>query len=207
MKEQEPITYNEVIERLKNIPLEQYTKQDIFDRYVAYGADYELAQPKVQKLFIKYGMIEELVTVVRSIITDKKVIDSILVGNIYVPMGEFAGIRGTLESTEIIEDQELPKGFNWLCLNFRAEQFWNRDTNSWDNFQDGISHTKYRDMYYEKKQKQYKEEIDQNIGKELMLIVNCEKCDKQYEHLYCILKNEVYFKWATTRYNSSWILI
>ena len=29
------ITYEEVEERLKNVPLEQYTSEDIFQRYIA----------------------------------------------------------------------------------------------------------------------------------------------------------------------------
>ena len=190
MKEEETITFEQVEERLKNKKMEDYTYDDVFDRYVAYGEDYELAQPKVQKLFIKYGMIEDLVLAIESIITDKEVIEGILAGNIYVTIKEYAGIRGILESTEIVEDQELPPDASWLYLNFRAEQFWNRDTNSWENFKDGISHTKYRYMYYESQRKQYKEEIDKNIGQDLIAIVRSEKCNKQYDHLCCILKNE-----------------
>ena len=148
------ITFEQVEERLKNKQFKDYTYADIFDRYVGYGEEHELAQVEVQRLFIKHGMIEELLFVApRNIITDKEVIEGILSSNIYAPMGEYGTIRGTLESTEIIEDQELPQGASWLYLNFKAEQFWNRDNKSWDNFQDGISHTKYRYMYYEDQEK------------------------------------------------------
>lgn len=191
MKEDETITYAEVTERLKNKELEEYTYDDVFDRYVGYGAEHELAQVEVQRLFIKHRMIEELLFVVpRNIITDKEVIEGILSSNIYAPMGEYGAIRGTLESTEIVTDKELPQGASWLYLNFRAEQFWNRDNKSWENFKDGISHTKYRYMYYESQQKQNKEEIDKNIGQDLIVIVRSEKCNEQYDHLCCILKNE-----------------
>lgn len=190
MREEETITFEQVEERLKNKQFKDYTYDDIFDRYVGYGEDYELAQVEVQRLFIRHKMIEEFLFVApRNIITDKEVIEGILLSDIYAPMGEYRAIRGTLESTEIIEDQELPQGASWLYLNFRAEQFWNRDNKSWDNFQDGISHNKYRYIYYEDQEKQNKEEIDQNVGQELAVVVKWQKTDKDYNTLCCILKN------------------
>ena len=34
MEDQKPITYEEVEERLKNVPLEQMSAQDVFDKYI-----------------------------------------------------------------------------------------------------------------------------------------------------------------------------
>lgn len=36
MSEQQPITYKEVIDRLKNIKLEDYTKEDTVERYIVF---------------------------------------------------------------------------------------------------------------------------------------------------------------------------
>lgn len=82
MEEPKLITYEEVTERLKNKKLEEYTYDDVFDRYVGYGEKHELAQVEVQRLFIKHRMIEELLFVApRNIITDKEVIEGILSSN------------------------------------------------------------------------------------------------------------------------------
>lgn len=75
MKELEPITYKAIIERLRNIPLEQYTKQELFDRYVAYGSKEELNNPKIQRLLIKHGYIQELLEVAPNI--DNEVMEEI----------------------------------------------------------------------------------------------------------------------------------
>jgi len=63
MKEQEVITYEEVQERIKNKKLEEYTPQMLFDRYIAYGSEEELQDPKVQRLLIKNGYVKELLEV------------------------------------------------------------------------------------------------------------------------------------------------
>lgn len=72
-----PITFEQVEERLKNVPLEQYTKQDIFDRYVAYGTEEDLNTPNIQMALLKNGYIDTLFEMV-DFITDKQVIEDIL---------------------------------------------------------------------------------------------------------------------------------
>lgn len=168
MEEEETITFEQVEERLKNVPFEQYTYNDVFDRYVAYGEDYELAQPEVQKLFIKHRMIEDLVLAVESIITDESVIDGITSSNLFED-SKYHLIRGRIESVEIIEDKELPRGFEWLIVNLQtqAEEY------------------KLKYMYYPQKQEIYKNKIEQNIGKDLMAVV--ESREKEYR-LCCLLK-------------------
>lgn len=168
------ITFEEVEERLKNVPLEKYTYNDVFDRYVAYGEDYELAQVEVQKLFIKYGMIEDLVLAVESIITDKEVINAILSSNIYTHK-KYEIVKGKIESIQFadLEDKELAKGgCCWLIINFL-------DENSIDKY-------KIKYMYYPPKQESYKNEVEQNIGKDITVIVNRELADKDFR-LCCFL--------------------
>lgn len=164
------IFYEEVEERLKNVPLEKYTEQDVFDRYVVYGEDYELAQPEVQKLFIKYGMIEDLVTFVDNIVTDKEVIDGILSSNM-----EYEVVRGKLESIDFteLEDKELAKGgLCWLIVKLVDEK---------------EKRHRFKYMYYPLKQENYKNEIIQNIGKEIMAVV--EYRGKEDCRLKCLLKD------------------
>lgn len=168
-KEPKVITFEQVEERLKNVPLENYTYDDVVDRYYAYGEDYELAQPEVQKLFIKYGMIEELVSVVQSIITDKAIIDKITSSDLFKD-SKYHLIRGRIESINIIEDKELPTGFEWLIVNLQTQ---------------AKEEYKLKYMYYPQKQESYKNEIEQHIGNDLMAIA--EHKEKEY-HLCCFLK-------------------
>lgn len=79
---EEITTYEDVIERLKDVKLEDYTKEDVVDRYIAYGTDEEMNIPEVQMLFIKYNFIEELLNSV-NIITDKQVIQSLLATELF----------------------------------------------------------------------------------------------------------------------------
>lgn len=75
MKEQEVITYEEVKERLRNKKLEEYTPQDLFDRYIAYGSEEELQDSKIQRLLIKNGYAKELLEVAPHI--DNEVMEEI----------------------------------------------------------------------------------------------------------------------------------
>ena len=77
------ITYEQIEQRLKNKPKEQWTKDDVFDRYVGYGSPEEIENPEVQKLFIKHGLYDELINLVNNVITDKEVVEKILKSNIF----------------------------------------------------------------------------------------------------------------------------
>lgn len=50
MKKQEIITYNKLMEKLKDIPLEKMTSLDIFNRYIMYGTIEELNTPKIDSV-------------------------------------------------------------------------------------------------------------------------------------------------------------
>ncbi len=81
--ENDTITYEQIEQRLKNKPQEQWTKDDVFDRYVGYGSPEEIENPEVQKLFIKHGLYEELINLVNNVIADKEVVEKILNSNIF----------------------------------------------------------------------------------------------------------------------------
>ena len=67
------ITYEKVKSELKNINLEDMTRQQVFDRFIAYGNGEELNNPEIQKVLIKNGYANELMDMV-AIITDEEVI-------------------------------------------------------------------------------------------------------------------------------------
>lgn len=182
-------TYQEVMEQTKNKKLEDLTKQEALDRYFAYGTKEDYQNVEIQKLMIKHGLIEELIQSVESIITDNTVIAGILSSSIYVPLKYYGAVRGKIESTENIEGKELPQGMNWLILNFNGKQYWNGDTKSWENVEQGRDYTQYQYAYCEEQQKQYKEEINKSIGQELILITKNIRFQK-HRTLCCILKED-----------------
>ena len=71
----EAITFAEVKHRLENKELEDYSKQDVFERYIVYGSEEELNNPTIQRLLIKHGSTKELVEMATNISND--IIDEI----------------------------------------------------------------------------------------------------------------------------------
>ena len=67
-KSKEPITFEEVKHRLENKKLEDYSKQDVFERYIVYGSEEELNNPAIQRLLIKYGYTKELIEMANKIL-------------------------------------------------------------------------------------------------------------------------------------------
>jgi len=56
------ITLKKVKHRLENNELEDYSKQDAFERYIVYGSKEELNNLSIQGLLIKHGYIVEELT-------------------------------------------------------------------------------------------------------------------------------------------------
>lgn len=69
------ITIEEVKHRLENKKLEDYSRQDIFERYIVYGSEEELNNLTIQRLLIKYGYTKELLEMATNIRND--IIDEI----------------------------------------------------------------------------------------------------------------------------------
>ena len=67
------ITYEKVKNELKNVNLADMTKQQVFDRFIAYGNSEELNNPEIQKVLIQNGYANELMDMV-TIITDEEVV-------------------------------------------------------------------------------------------------------------------------------------
>ena len=64
------ITFEEVKHRFQNKNLEDYSKQDVFERYLVYGSEQELNNSAIQRLLIKHGYIKELIEMATNISND-----------------------------------------------------------------------------------------------------------------------------------------
>ena len=74
-KSNEVVTFEEVKHKLENKKLENYSKQDAFERYIVYGSEEELNNPTIQSLLIKHGYTKELLEMTTNI--SNNIIDEI----------------------------------------------------------------------------------------------------------------------------------
>ncbi len=110
MKKQEIITYNKLMEKLKDIPLEKMTSLDIFNRYIIYGTIEELNTPKIQILVIRYGYVEYLVNKLKKIKTNETVITEMLKSESF--KRNYTIKRGIVKNIEISKLEEFSNTFN-----------------------------------------------------------------------------------------------
>ena len=113
------ITFEEVQKRLINTKLEDYTSEDVMDRYIAYGSDEELNNPEVQKLFIKYGYTNELINLVSGVITDQNVIKAIINTNNFENETTKC-LKGKIHEINLEEDSNLPENTCWMIIKFKS---------------------------------------------------------------------------------------
>ena len=85
------ITYEKVKNELKNIKLADMTKEQVFDRFIAYGTREELNNPEIQKVLIQNGYANELMDMV-TIITDEEVIKMLYKSRVFENYNQ-CGIR------------------------------------------------------------------------------------------------------------------
>lgn len=113
MAKHEIITYNEVMKRLKDIPIENYSSEDIFQKYIAYGTAEELNNTKIQRLIIQNGYTEYLVNILGEMTTDETIVDEMLKSECFKK--DYSIKRGTIEDIQFIDDKEIPSVFK--CVN------------------------------------------------------------------------------------------
>lgn len=174
-KGEKTITFEEVENRLQNTELYDMTAQDVMDRYIAYGTDKELNNPEIQKLFIKFGYVDELINLVSGVITDKIVIKKILSSHALRDKNLIAK-TGKIQKIALLEDSDLPKDVCWMNISFLDE-----------NNQESV----LKDMYF-KNIRDYEDDIDKYNeimkyeGQHLTAIIEKEK---QEFKLNCFLLN------------------
>lgn len=176
MKQQKVLTYNEVMEQIKGIPLENLTKQQAIDRYVAYGRSQDFKNVEIQKLLCKHDLIEWLIYSVTTIITDQSVIDQITLSEIFSG-NEYVILRGKIKSLELMSSKDLPNGVYLLSITIIGRS----------------SQKEFKIEYlYTSAEKEYKNEIEQNIGESIMAVVRKETNDNK-DNVYllcCLLKSK-----------------
>lgn len=111
------ITFESVEERIKNKPYSEWTEQDVFDRYVAYGDDKELNDPSVQNLLIENGYIEELINLVDNVIYDESIIKKIL-NSEAIKKEKYIVRKGKIKNMMFSENVDLPNDFVDVTLTF-----------------------------------------------------------------------------------------
>ena len=104
IEEENVITYEQVEERLKNVPIAEYTAQDVQDRYIAYGDDEDLDRTEIQLLLLKHNYVEELIYSVPFVITDKSVIEGVYASNIFEST-KFMSYEGRIDNIKLVEDK------------------------------------------------------------------------------------------------------
>lgn len=165
--------YQLIKKKRKNKKLNELTKADVFDRYIAYGEDKEISDPRIQKLLTKYGYIDELIWALKSVVIDNEVIESILASEV-IKDENMQVKTGKIKELYFVEDNELPKDFNWLYIKFIDEN--------------NIELTA-KDMHYKKEPREF--EIDNyaelNKYKNDKLTIIIEKVNKEMR-LRCVLK-------------------
>lgn len=175
MNKEKVITFESVEERIKDKKLEELTKADVFDRYIAYGEDKEISDPRIQKLLTKYGYIDELIWVLKSVVIDNEVIKSILASEV-VKDENMLVKTGKIKELYFVEDDELPKDFNWLYIKFIDED--NKELIA-------------RDIHFKKEPREF--ELDNyaelNKYKNEILTIIIEKVNNEMR-LRCVLKKE-----------------
>lgn len=114
MSKHEIITYRAVMERLKNVPLEQYSPEDIYQRYILYGTTKELSNTKIQSLIIENGYTEYLVKLLEELPTNETIIAQMLNSECFKK--NYSIKRGIIEDIETIRDIEEPSTLRYINI-------------------------------------------------------------------------------------------
>ena len=76
------ITSERVMNKLKNVKLEDYSKDDLLERYIVYGSESELKEQSIQRTLINNDLHIELLEMV-DIITDGGAIQDLLKSDLF----------------------------------------------------------------------------------------------------------------------------
>lgn len=163
------IKSEDVQERIKDKKVENLTEEDIFERYIVYGTAEELKDPEIQKLLIEHGYIDELTSIITSVITDNEVIDKILTSN-FVEEENILVKVGKIKNIYFDEDDELPSDTNWMYIEFI-------DKNG--------SEIKLKDIHIKTESQDFENELDKYKDDELTILATNINNEMK---LKCVLK-------------------
>lgn len=147
------VTSEQVMNRLKDIKLEDYTRDDLLDRYIVYGTEQELQDPTIQRALINNDLHIELLDMI-DIITDKQAVQDLLNSNLFEDKnirtmeGNIAAIQFACES-----DSNFKKDNDTIC--YTIVNFKDKDGSehrlyghTFNNLQDMGTHREALEPYY-----------------------------------------------------------
>lgn len=94
------ITRKQVMNRLKNVKLEDYTREDLLESFIVYGEPTELLKPYIQKMLVNNNLCVELLEMI-DIITDKNVIQDVLKSKL-LKQDDIYAVEGKISAIEIV---------------------------------------------------------------------------------------------------------
>lgn len=115
MQDNTIITGEQGMNRLKDVKLEDYTKSDLLDRYIANGTEQELQDPAVQSALVKSDLHIDLLDMI-DIITDKQAIQDLLNSNLFENKN-ISTMQGNISSIQFACESEsnFKKDNDMIC--------------------------------------------------------------------------------------------
>lgn len=153
MQDRPVITREQVMNKLADTKLENYTRDDLLDRYIVYGTQQELQDPTIQRALINNDFHIDLLDMV-DIITDKQAIQDLLNSSIFEDKnirtmeGNISAIQFACES-----DSNFKKDNDMICytiVNFKDADGTEHKLygHTFNNLQDMGTHRETLEPYY-----------------------------------------------------------
>ena len=153
MQDNTIITGEQGMNRLKDVKLEDYTKSDLLDRYIANGTEQELQDPAVQSALVKSDLHIDLLDMI-DIITDKQAIQDLLNSNLFENKN-ISTMQGNISSIQFACESEsnFKKDNDMIChtiVNFEDTDGNKHSLNghTFNNLQDMGNHRATLEPYY-----------------------------------------------------------
>lgn len=147
------ITSEQVMNKLKDVKLEDYTRDDLLDRYIVYGTEQELQDPTIQRALINNDLHIDLLDMI-DIITDKQAIQDLLNSNIFEDKN-ISTMYGNISSIQFACESEsnFKKDNDMIC--YTIVNFIDKDGtehrlygHTFNNLQDMGVHRQTLEPYY-----------------------------------------------------------
>lgn len=151
MQDNSVITSKQVMNRLKNVKLEDYSKDDLLERYIVYGSESELKEPNIQRALINNDLHIELLDMV-DIITDAGAIQDLLQSDLFKNKS-MRTMEGIISDIKYYCENNSESNNDIIChtivkfedVNGNNHQIYGHTFN---NLEDLQSHKKLLEQYY-----------------------------------------------------------
>lgn len=153
MQDTSVITREQVMNKLAHTKLEDYTRDDLLDRYIVYGTQQELQDPTIQRALINNDFHIDLLDMV-DIITDKQAIQDLLNSNIFEDK-KILTMEGNISAIQFACESEsnFKKDNDMIChtiVNFKDADGTEHKLygHTFNNLQDMGTHRETLEPYY-----------------------------------------------------------